>query len=236
MKPSRKFFTLIELLVVIAIIAILAAMLLPALNAAKDRAYATQCIGNVRQIGFAAMEYASDNKGFMPFGDQVSNGLFYRSPDDYASSKRGQLGRYIGRKVMDDANPDMPPPVVICQKGTRRGKIPEKVDDFSYGFNGGDGGFVGKEDQRVEKVENVFNPSSRALMGEIGYDGWIPTKLLPVYGQSFNNRNYYIAFRHQKAVNTMFADFHASPVKYQDVPAGTTKEKDPNSFFRDNRK
>ena len=189
MKPSRKFFTLIELLVVIAIIAILAAMLLPALNAAKDRACATQCIGNVRQIGFAAMEYASDNKGFMPFGDQVSNGLFYRSPDDYASSKRGQLGRYIGRKVMDDANPDMPPPVVICQKGTRRGKIPEKVDDFSYGFNGGDGGFVGKEDQRVEKVENVFNPSSRSMMGEIGYDGWIPTKLLPVYGHSFNNRN-----------------------------------------------
>ncbi len=64
MRQARNPFTLLELLVVVAIIGLLAGMLLPALNRARERAQAIQCLSNLRGLGTAMNTYVDDNRGF----------------------------------------------------------------------------------------------------------------------------------------------------------------------------
>ena len=92
MKSTRAF-TLIELLVVIAIIGILAALLLPALSSAKQRAWTTQCLSNVRQIGLGMRMFADDANGLYP----ISGGVILwdqTDPDTRAASWLQQIVSY----------------------------------------------------------------------------------------------------------------------------------------------
>ncbi|HTL71907.1 MAG TPA: prepilin-type N-terminal cleavage/methylation domain-containing protein [bacterium] len=122
----RQGFTLIELLVVIAIIAILAAMLLPALAAAKARAYNIQCVSNVKQIMLGVTLFANDNGDRLPYGLDASGNPANLSLDANNTSLQAnvvsshpqlsyQLATYLPRTLSLPSYPGWSlSPIMIC--------------------------------------------------------------------------------------------------------------------------
>ncbi len=95
----RRAFTLIELLVVIAIIAILAAMLLPALSAAKQKAWTISCVSNLRQVGLGMKMFADENNELYPMsGTRISWGINDVVPP-VGSGQRGWMEQIISYTV-----------------------------------------------------------------------------------------------------------------------------------------
>jgi prepilin-type N-terminal cleavage/methylation domain-containing protein/prepilin-type processing-associated H-X9-DG protein len=110
MKKHSKAFTLIELLVVIGIIAILAAMLMPALGKAREKANQADCVSQLKQVGTSMIMYSNDQRGRYPNGHDSaesghnSNGLANLVGNDYLQTTRVFICRSTKHSPAKDAD------------------------------------------------------------------------------------------------------------------------------------
>jgi prepilin-type N-terminal cleavage/methylation domain-containing protein len=147
----ERAFTLIELLVVIAIIAILAAMLLPALSSAKQRAWTTSCNSNLRQVGLGMKMFADDNNDYYP----ESGGDIHWGTNDLGTGKPGWMEQIIAYTINTN--------VYHCPGNVQ---LPVTMQGpFNY-FNGTRAPFVASGAAASARGPAILYPAAYVLSGD----------------------------------------------------------------------
>lgn len=224
-QPVRGF-TLIELLVVISIIALLIAILLPALTQARAVAQGAACLSNQRQIGLAMVMYLGDNDdSHIPYSHRIMNSQVSDSfqPGLWPGVLSVRLNYLSSLEVFDCPTFDAPDGTDWATLNTSNANA--SAFGFSeYGYNNfhvGSSlrlGFSGSKRFTPARTDEIRKPTATIMLGDALHYQNVPTLYRGYYLMSDANTNVYGPHaRHNGNINLIWVDGHGTSTKVDDV-------------------